>query len=321
MPVLDQVDAKHVVLEVDPLHTSHCVSYLLCIDDVQCVLKISKREWRRLRGTGNQGPYDYNGWKSVKLLRPRSLDNHITTYLRKLDRRGTHDKTRENIHKIDLRKDALIQNSWAQLGMNAPTVFDSRKHYLLSEYIPSQSCKSLVENQFSPNQFKNVLELYFRIQRTAIKSRRPEILHLDPHPGNFLIDKTDNPWVIDPFCHYRKDLSLPKLVAGCHSIFLYKIAKLDIPDVDKIAYIELFLDYLSDAEIIEISMLNSGSPSIQYQYAKIKSLVLHGLRGTEESFIKDKYEVVPTATNPFQMVYRLITKGRHQNRLPLTCQV
>lgn len=147
-------------------------------------------------------------------------------------------------------KEVATIRRWGEIGLPAPKMlhFDGDRTIIL-EYMTGHSLDEELEGPLNETAFAGVLDSLHDIRRAAFALGDKEVLHSDPHTGNFFRD-TERGLVrpIDPAKAVKAEMSLAEADARMYLLFLSKIFKLGSGWGAQVRYVEQAVDRLTNEE-------------------------------------------------------------------------
>lgn len=261
---------------------------------------------------GGTSSYEFKKINGVKIL-SKFCPKSLKTKLKSLEQRfviphlGGHPFKEHLFFPKNsqdyLDKEELTLNLWRGSYINSPKVINKSKGKIEYEFIPGALPLEYIFNQeYSMPKFEKFLETYDQIRSLAKKNKDKNLLHSDPHLGNFLYKGDFNEVIpIDPGQILNPERSFEELDIKLMGCTLYSIYNLKASEKIKEEYIRSFKDTLSKQERENLKLsLGQKVPSHVRIYFKIREEVAHRLKGREKIEV---FESLPKFNNYIRKIF------------------
>lgn len=198
-----------------------------------------------------------------------------------------------------LEKELRTWNLWKALGISVPELIGHTNEYVLFEYLTQTECyKTILQNNKHPKAFDRFLEVYQKIRQIARNKQDVDILHSDPHLGNFLYSYSEDKSIpIDSGVILNPKLSFDMIDTGLIIRTIRSISELNTEQAEKEKYIRALKQTLSKEDISRILNLNHKLPLLQKVCFIIAEATIYKTRGM------DKQKHVPFMLRTYEKAY------------------
>ena len=245
----------------------------------------------------------YKTWKKETKKTIRRIEHVFFNYFRRKVPIDNHLRLTDNVEKL-IEKELATLQLWRENGIEVPNLIEKKNKGISHEFIQeSITYKELLNKKYSPNEFDKFLESYDYIRKIANKEKNLDLLHSDPHLGNFLYDKNkDKAIPIDPGSLLNPRMSLEQLDTNLIAFTLRSIYNLKIDKKEINNYVSQFKKILSKKDIENIIGLDYSIPKFSELYFKFREPFAYRLKKRKKGGALKEYHNLIDNYNGFKEI-------------------
>lgn len=155
------------------------------------------------------------------------------------------------------KEERTIQK-WTKAGINAPKIISREGSAILFEFMEGQSIDDLLATpELQTGHFDGFLDSFHEIRARAKKSNDPDMLHSDPHAGNFFYDAEKCQIIpLDPGIVPKESMLFQELDDRLNLFSLLKLFHLRTGNKNIAGYLNQAVGRLNSDEKERISKIN-----------------------------------------------------------------
>lgn len=186
-----------------------------------------------------------------------------------------------------VKKEVYTLRSWNKSKINSPRVLDSSMNSLAMEYFEGLDFKSIL-NKGDYSKLDSLIQTNCHIRDVAKSRGDSWVIHSDNHLGNYVFSN-GKAHAIDP-APVPQSKNFELIDAAMNLMMVYDFNTLKIPDLDKLALANRFLDSLDSNTKNMMGDLHSNVGTIIFNYSRFRLIAGRSLLGKIPSNIYLRYE-------------------------------